>query len=225
MSVDRYNVISNPLNPRRLNNKTALLVVFLIWLYSLFFAIMPLLKIYSLYTFEGYLTSCTIDYISNRTSSLNFVLAYFTAAWIVPVTIICSAYTGIVRSVGRNEANLRKFSESTNCADKSSQSSSNKEEMKIAKVAIGLVFLWLISWTPYAIVALMGPMGYVEYIHPTYSMIPALTAKTAATIDPIVYSLSHPRFKQELLSLFQSKKSQPSRKSASEDGATIETKY
>ena len=61
---------------------------------------------------------------------------------------------------------------------------------------------WIISWTPYAVVAMLGVSGKQDFISPLTSMIPALFAKTASIVDPIIYGLSHPKFQKELKKLF-----------------------
>lgn len=67
--------------------------------------------------------------------------------------------------------------------------------MKLAKVASGIIGLWVAAWTPYAVVALLGIFSKRHLITPLVSMVPALFCKTAACLDPFVYALSHPRFK------------------------------
>lgn len=75
-------------------------------------------------------------------------------------------------------------------------------EVAISKVLIGLVAIWMITWTPYALVALLGISGYSHLLTPFSSMMPALFAKTAACVDPFIYSLNHPRIRQEILFRF-----------------------
>ena len=46
-----------------------------------------------------------------------------------------------------------------------------KFEMIIAKVTAKLVALWMISWTPYAIVALLGITGHQNFLTPSSLLI------------------------------------------------------
>lgn len=66
-------------------------------------------------------------------------------------------------------------------------------------VAGVVVALWFVSWTPYAVVALMGVSGRPP--GPLVSMLPALFCKTASCLDPYVYAVTHPRFRRELAKL------------------------
>lgn len=63
-------------------------------------------------------------------------------------------------------------------------------ELSIAKIAVGLVALWLVAWTPYAVVALMGVSGHHHFLTPGVTMLPALFAKLSACINPFIV-ISH----------------------------------
>ena len=65
---------------------------------------------------------------------------------------------------------------------------------------MSLVLLWLLAWTPYAIVSLIGISGHGDLLTPTATVIPALFAKLSACINPFVYSLTHPKIKKEVIS-------------------------
>jgi hypothetical protein len=78
-----------------------------------------------------------------------------------------------------------------------------KTEVKIAVLSSTIILIWLLAWTPYAIVALLGIFGYKKMITPLVSSIPALFCKTASCIDPFIYAINHPRFQRELRNKFQ----------------------
>ena len=72
-------------------------------------------------------------------------------------------------------------------------------EVTIAKIVVGLICSWIIAWTPYSAIALLGISGHSYLLTPLSSMLPALFAKTSACIDPFIYSLNHPKIRQEIL--------------------------
>ena len=74
-------------------------------------------------------------------------------------------------------------------------------EIRIAKVSITNVTLWLMAWTPFAVVALIGNWGDVSLITPISSTLPSALAKTACAYNPMVYGISHPKFREVLLTL------------------------
>jgi len=59
--------------------------------------------------------------------------------------------------------------------------------------------MWMISWTPYAFVALLGISGNQTRLTPGMTMFPALFAKFSACVNPIIYTLTHPKIKKEIL--------------------------
>ncbi|XP_062549815.1 opsin Rh4 [Armigeres subalbatus] len=191
ISIDRYNVVVYPLNPNRSTTrlKVAFMIVFS-WIYGLIFSVIPALDIgLSRYTPEGFLTACSFDYLERTWDAQVFMFVYFIFAWVVPIIAITFCYIQILRVViGAN----------------SIQSSKNKSktEVKLAGVVIGIIGLWFIAWTPYAIVSMMGVFGYEHLLTPLGSMVPAILAKTAACIDPYFYAMNHPRYRQELKKMF-----------------------
>lgn len=80
-----------------------------------------------------------------------------------------------------------------------------KSEVKIALLAAILISLWMIAWTPYALVALMGIFGGKELLTPFVSAVPSIFCKTSSCINPFVYSINHPKFQRELQSCFTHK--------------------
>lgn len=182
-------------------------MVTFIWIYSLTFSSIPLLGIFTRYVPEGFLTSCSFDYVSDDLHSRSFIFTFFVAAFCVPVTIIISSYVGIVFAVKKSQLNLNipNSSKQTNFdsigVKKAAAKSRQRVELKIAKISACLIILWLISWTPYAIVALLGIFSNQSLLTPTASMVPALFAKMASVIDPFVYGHSHPRFRYEIRKL------------------------
>lgn len=72
---------------------------------------------------------------------------------------------------------------------------SQSAEIRIAKAAITICFMFVASWTPYAVMALIGSFGDSTLLTPGVTMIPALACKSVACIDPWVYAISHPRYR------------------------------
>lgn len=192
ISLDRYFVIIYPLNPGKLGSKKwrPLAMLCFVWLYSFSFAIMPALDIgLSRYTPEGFLTSCSFDYLDERVTARVFMFIFFICAWFVPLTIIVYCYAQIMKEVtatGKIQSNRMR----------------SRIENKLTIVVVNVIALWFLAWTPYSIVALIGILGHKEYLTPWTSMIPALFCKASACINPYLYSMTHPQFKKEILRFF-----------------------
>lgn len=99
IALDRYYAIVHPLNPfKRTTSRRAVLMILSIWLYSALFASLPLFGVNN-YTSEGYLTSCSFDYLSENLQNRIFVFVFFLAAWLLPLVVIMFSYFNIFRIV------------------------------------------------------------------------------------------------------------------------------
>lgn len=99
MAIDRYLVISRPLDLAKKPTRTwSFITIGLVWIYSATFASLPLFGA-GKYVPEGYLTSCSFDYLSDDTATRIFILIFFLAAWVCPLAAIAYCYTAIIRAV------------------------------------------------------------------------------------------------------------------------------
>ncbi|KAI8120873.1 ultraviolet-sensitive, Opsin [Lucilia cuprina] len=196
ISVDRYSVVVNPLSPLRFNyqSKYYYFLVLLAWSEAFFFSVIPLLEVgLSVYVPEGYLTTCSFDYLDKTMPARVFMFLFFFFAWCIPLMIIFYCYFHILRVVFKS---------------KKIQCSHNKQkvEERLAFIVLLIIGLWFLAWTPYSIVAMAGVFGMEEYLTPDRSMVPALFCKTAACLNPFLYTISHKRFRNELQRLFCKRK-------------------
>lgn len=200
ISLDRYYVIVHPLNAAvKTTKQRARIWIGLIWMYGFMFSIIPVLDLgYNRYVPEGYLTSCSFDYMTDEKKGKGFILMFFTAAWCIPFTTISYCYVKILMAVWvTSEMAASRFGQ---------EEEKRKTEIRLGYVVIGVIVLWFLSWTPYAMVALLGVFDQKEYVTPLITMIPALFCKSASCMDPWIYAITHPRFKNELTKLLSRKK-------------------
>lgn len=93
-------VLSRPLKlSQKPTRRGTVLVVLLLWIYSSIFALIPFTGITKGYVPEGYLTSCSFDYLSIDFADRVFILAYFIGAWLIPLIVIMYSYSVIVWTV------------------------------------------------------------------------------------------------------------------------------
>lgn len=201
ISLDRYYVIVHPLNAAvKTTKQRARVWLGLIWLYGFSFSTVPVLDLgYNRYVPEGYLTSCSFDYLTDDGREKAFILAFFAAAWCVPFATISYCYVKILRAVWTT-------SEMAAASRFGQEEEKRKTEIRLGYVVVGVIVVWFLSWTPYAVVALLGVFGRHAYITPLTSMVPALFCKAASCMDPWIYAITHPRFKNELTKLLTRKK-------------------
>ena len=68
------------------------------------------------------------------------------------------------------------------------ENSAQSVEIRIAKAAFTIFFMFVCSWTPYAIVALIGAFGEKSLLTPLVTMIPAVFSKIVSCLDPWIYA-------------------------------------
>ena len=124
---DRYRCISDPMG-KRLSQKQASLIVLGGWLYASPVALVPYFELWSrfvpgnlrdnffilLYLYflitsvlEGYLTSCSFDYMGDTTSIKLFVFVLWVWCYVIPLSVIIYSYSKITRHVFQHEAKLK----------------------------------------------------------------------------------------------------------------------
>uniref|UniRef100_A0A3Q1BAD3 G-protein coupled receptors family 1 profile domain-containing protein n=1 Tax=Amphiprion ocellaris TaxID=80972 RepID=A0A3Q1BAD3_AMPOC len=67
-------------------------------------------------------------------------------------------------------------------------------EWRLAKVALGVIVLFVVSWSPYSAVALTATAGYAHLLTPYMNSVPAVVAKASAIHNPIIYAITHPKY-------------------------------
>nr|BAQ54825.1 opsin, short-wavelength sensitive type [Tanypteryx pryeri] len=196
IAFDRYRTIAFPLDGR-LGMKAAIILVVFTWVWATPFSILPFFEIWSRFAPEGYLTTCSFDYMTEGKSTQLFMMSIFSWSYVIPLLLIALFYTKILSHVREHERMLREQAKRMNVKSLS-QGDEKSAEIRIAKVAISIVFLFICGWTPYALVALIGCFGDRSLMTPTFSMFPAIACKTVACIDPWIYAINHPRFRSEI---------------------------
>ncbi|KAL3287452.1 hypothetical protein HHI36_001923 [Cryptolaemus montrouzieri] len=199
IAYDRYTTITRPLDGKLTRTKAFVLILG-IWIYTVPWAVMPLTEVWGKFVPEGYLTACSFDYLTNTFDNHMFVGAIFFCSYCVPMSMIVCFYSKIVSTVFNHEKALREQAKKMNVDSlRSNQNQNNQSaEVRIAKAAITICFLFVASWTPYAVLALIGAFGDQSLLTPGVTMIPAVTCKFVACLDPYVYAISHPRYRLEL---------------------------
>ena len=128
----------------------------------------------------------------------SYIMTCFTFFYAIPISTIAGCYYFIVQAVFKHEDEMRQQAKKMNVASLRSGSDQNQvsAEIRIAKVAIMNVSLWILSWTPFAVFCLMGTWGEAQGISPILSELQVLLAKTSCAYNPIIYCLSHPKFRE-----------------------------
>lgn len=100
--------------------------------------------------------------------------------------------------VSEHERNMREQAKKMNVASlRSSENQQKSAEAKLAKVALVTISLWFLAWTPYTAINFTGifQLGVVSPINTIWG---SVFAKTSAVYNPIIYAISHPKYKAAL---------------------------
>nr|CAH8870836.1 unnamed protein product [Trichobilharzia regenti] len=199
IALDRYLVIAQPFEAfSRITYGKVTVMIVITWIWSALWSVPPFFG-FGHYIPEGFHTSCTFDYLSTDLPNLLFNAGMYILGFMLPVLIIFFSYYQIVKTVRRNELELMKMAQSLNSQNPTAMKTGDKKaDIEAAKTSIILVLLYLMSWSPYAIVCLMTLVGSRESLTPIYSELPVLFAKTSAVYNPIVYAVKHPKFRLEI---------------------------
>ena len=110
-------------------------------------------------------------------------------------------YNFIVQAVFHHEDELRQQAKKMNVTSLRSNSDQQavSAEIRIAKIALMNVTLWLIAWTPFMAVSVVGTWGDTLLITPLICELPVLFAKTSCVYNPIIYAISHPKYREVYL--------------------------
>lgn len=201
IAFDRYNVIVKGLAGKPLTIGGSLLRILGIWLFSLAWTIFPFFG-WNRYVPEGNMTACGTDYITKDWFSRSYILAYSVACYFMPLFLIIYSYWFIIAAVSAHEKNMRDQAKKMNVASlRSAENQNTSAECKLAKVALMTISLWFMAWTPYGVINFAG-IFEAATITPLFTIWGSLFAKANAVYNPIVYGISHPRYRVALFKRF-----------------------
>ncbi|XP_020292125.1 rhodopsin-like [Pseudomyrmex gracilis] len=197
IASDRYNVIVKGMAGNPLTIKKALLEILIIWLFALLWTIFPMVG-WNRYVPEGNMTACGTDYLTKEWSSKSYILVYSVFVYYIPLFTIIYSYYFIVSAVATHEKAMREQAKKMNVQSLRSGDNQNvSAEAKLAKVALMTISLWFMAWTPYLVINYTGVFG-IATISPLFTIWGSLFAKANAIYNPIVYGISHPKYRAAL---------------------------
>jgi len=97
---------------------------------------MPLMEVWGRFVPEGFLTSCTFDYLTDMPEIKYFVATIFTFSYCIPMSLIIYYYSQIVSHVINHEKLLREQAKKMNVESLRSNANTNAQttEIRITKV-------------------------------------------------------------------------------------------
>ena len=197
ITLDRYNVIVKGVSATPLGNKGAIARNIFSWVSSLLWCVTPLYG-WNRYVPEGNMTACGTDYLSEDWLSHSYLYAYSFWVYLLPLFIIVYSYTFIVSAVFAHEKGMRDQAKKMGVKSlRNEETQKTSAECRLAKVALVTVSLWFIAWTPYCVINFTGMLDKTR-ITPLFTIWGSVFAKANAVYNPIVYAISHPKYRAAL---------------------------
>ncbi|XP_015260361.1 PREDICTED: melanopsin-like [Cyprinodon variegatus] len=191
IAVDRCLAITRPLVLLGGVSRRRLCVVVMgVWVYSLGWSLPPFFG-WSAYIPEGLQTSCSWDYMSFTVTVRTYTIFLFVFVFFIPLAVIAICYLAIFRAVQQAAQEIERL----NCGETIKAYDRLRSEWRMAKVALGVILLFVVSWSPYSAVALTATAGYAHLLTPYMNSVPAIIAKASAIHNPIIYAITHPKYR------------------------------
>ncbi|XP_052868840.1 rhodopsin-like [Anopheles cruzii] len=202
IAYERYNVIVNGLSAKPLTYQGSVGRILLVWANSLVWTLAPLFG-WNRYVPEGNMSACGTDYLSKDWISVSYIYAYSAFVYWLPLFLIIYYYTYILKVVSEHERIMREQARKMNVVSLRSadHSGGRNAEIQLAKIALVTISLWFMAWTPYLVINYVGIFG-TGSISPLQTTWGSLFAKANAVYNPIVYGISHPKYKAALRQRF-----------------------
>ncbi|KAI9546884.1 Melanopsin-A [Dissostichus eleginoides] len=197
IALDRYVVITRPLaSLGGMSRRKALCILAAAWVYSAGWSLPPFFG-WSAYVPEGLMTSCSWDYMTFTPSVRSYTMLLFIFVFFIPLFIIIFSYFCIFRAIRHTTRAITQM----NCQgtrDSAKKFNKMKTEWKMAKIALIVILLYVISWAPYSCAALTAFAGHADMLTPYMHSVPAVIAKASAIHNPIIYAITHPKYRSAL---------------------------
>ncbi|XP_042894059.1 rhodopsin-like [Penaeus japonicus] len=197
ITADRYNVIVKGVSAEPLTSGGSLFRIAGTWVASIAWCLPPFFG-WNRYVPEGNLTACGTDYLTETQLSKSYLYVYSVWVYLFPLAYIIYSYTFIVKAVAAHEKAMREQAKKMGVKSlRNEETQKTSAECRLAKVALMTVTLWFVAWTPYFIIN-WGGMFNKPMVTPLFSIWGSVFAKANAVYNPIVYAISHPKYRAAL---------------------------
>ncbi|KAM9859337.1 parapinopsin-like [Aulostomus maculatus] len=211
IAVERMFVVCKPLGRIVFQRKHAIGGIALSWLWSLTWNIPPLFG-WGRYELEGVGTSCAPDWHNRDPQNVSYILVYFAVCFAVPFVIILASYSKLMWVL--HQVSAMAFMEDGAVA---------KGELRVASMVVLMVLTFLISWLPYASLAMLVVYNPDVEIHPLVGTVPVYLAKSSTVYNPIIYIYFNKQFRKYAVPFLMCGKNLWLEEETSEALTTLET--
>ncbi|XP_070183538.1 rhodopsin-like [Littorina saxatilis] len=198
ISFDRYRSVSRRLNPCHSRPTRATLgAAVSVWLYSIPWALAPALG-WGQYVLDGIGTTCTFDFFTRTVNNVSFVMSVTVGNFALPLLVILFSYSGIWLVVRGTRVTLKSQGDVTVSLGTRRQRLGFQSDLRTAVIILIILSTFLVSWLPYLVVCFLGLFGQESLVTAQVSATASLVAKTSTALNPVLYSISHPKVRRKV---------------------------
>lgn len=164
---------------------------------------MPYYFLTNPFVLEGYLTSCSVNYLSRELTARIAYIILISLGFFVPYLLILILYILIVRELNPY-TNKEKY---TLEFQKSFRGKQLRRDVAATKAGLFIIISFLVSWLPYAVVCTYAQFGVniQQFIQPHSTTIAAIFAKSFSILNPGLYTLTNKQCKKYFSEKFTKK--------------------
>ena len=216
VSVDRYKSLKDPLNRFRrfrfMTRKRALIIISVIWLYSLVFALIPVLgwRTYHEFVYEGICYFPFHEIYSTLSSCLNFI---------IPLLVTCGIYVKIYL-IARSQSSTfdKEISRQMRTTEACSRQTRSTEEKKIylrniraAKTISIFVAVFFFCWVPHSAISISANLceSCQAKIPDEVRVLVLMFGYLNSALNPFLFAFRNKRFKAAYSALLLTMKARP----------------
>lgn len=196
ISIERFLILKNPFySLNNLNYKRIFVIILFTWLYGLAWILVPYVsKDGSDFVLEGFLTSCTFNFLDQSAYNRTLILSMISGGFFVPITIMSFCYIQLIIKL-KTHVNINNDILLRSSSNARSNLNYSKSQLKVTKNIIIYIIVFVMSWGPYALIALLGQFLSYDirplYINKYTTYIPSVFAKTSVFTNPLIYVLNN----------------------------------
>ena len=216
VSVDRYKSLKDPLNRFRrfrfMTRKRALIVISIIWLYSLVFALLPVTvwREFDEFVYEGICYFPFSEIYSTLSSCLNFI---------IPLVVTCGIYVKIYL-IARSQSSTfdKEISRQMRTTEACSRQTRSTEEKKIylrniraAKTISIFVAVFFFCWVPHSSISITANLcqSCRAKIPNEVRVLVLMFGYLNSALNPFLFAFRNKRFKAAYSALLRTMKARP----------------
>lgn len=190
ISVERFYTIYDPSSMKRITFKKSMLSVQICLLFGVFWPFMPVIG-WSHYSLESGLVSCSVTWDEQSVNVMSYNASIFIFVYCIPILVIIITNAKML-SILKSMPSLGNSETDPKIKKKI------KMERRVTYVMMVYILLFVMTWTPYALVALTSSFLSPGYIGPMGATFPAVFAKSSMLWSPFFFIFSNKKVKKRL---------------------------